>query len=51
MNIEDRQQPRHAPQGTSAALFPDRNEFSVTRSHAEKLPAFKSTGPSDASFF
>jgi hypothetical protein len=29
MNIEERQQPLHAPQGTSAPLFPDRKEASV----------------------
>jgi hypothetical protein len=39
MNIEERQQPLHAPQGTSATSFPDRNEASVLYSHAEKSPA------------
>jgi hypothetical protein len=29
MNIEERQQPLHTPQGTSAPLFPERNEASV----------------------
>ena len=39
MNIEERQQPLHAPQGTSAAPLPERSEASVARSHAEKSPA------------
>jgi uncharacterized protein (TIGR03435 family) len=39
MNMEERQQPWHVPQGTSAPPFSERNEDSVARSQAEKLPA------------
>jgi hypothetical protein len=39
MNMEERQQPLHAPQGTSAPPLPDRNVASVPLSHIEKLPA------------
>src|SRR5260221_11521178 len=39
MNMEERQPPLQAPQGTSAPPCPDRKEASVLRSHSEKLPA------------
>jgi hypothetical protein len=39
MNMEERQQPVQAPQGTSAPPFRDFREASVLRSHSEKLPA------------
>jgi hypothetical protein len=49
MNMEERQQPRHVPQGTSAPPFPDRKEASVERRHSEKLPAGWPSNPLDAS--
>jgi hypothetical protein len=46
MNIDERQHPLQAPQGTSAPPFPDCMEAWVTRSHSEKLPAGSSAGGS-----
>jgi hypothetical protein len=39
MNMEERQQPLHVPQGTSAPPLPDSSKASVPLSQIEKLPA------------
>jgi hypothetical protein len=48
MNIDDRQQPRHVPHGTSALPTADRKEASVLQSHAENSPAGTPPGLSGA---
>ena len=44
MNIEDRQQAVHVPQGTLTLSLPERNAASVSRSHFENSPAGIFTG-------
>jgi hypothetical protein len=54
MNMEERQHPLQAPQGTSAPPPPDRSDASVPRSQKEKLPAgtpFVLVGTSFSHFF
>jgi hypothetical protein len=51
MNMEERQQPRQAPHGTSAVPVPETSEASVTQSHAEKSPAGTDAGVADGASF
>jgi hypothetical protein len=48
MNMEERQHPLQAPQGTFEPPFPDLNNVSVPRSHSEKLPAGASANSREA---